>query len=80
MFSSCERQEIFLFSGASSLALKLNQLPVQCIPVALSYEEKWLQLEPSHFLESSIKVKNEWRCVATPHIWHEQDSFTSVQC
>jgi len=56
----CNRQETFLLTKTSSLAMVLTQPPIQWAPGAFSPGVKWLERVVKPSLFSNIELRNEW--------------------
>jgi hypothetical protein len=65
-FESRKGLGIFLFTAASTLALRPTQPPIQWVTVAPFLRVKRLEREADHSPPSSVDVKNAWRYISTP--------------
>jgi hypothetical protein len=68
-FNSGQRQEIFLFSTASRLALGPTQHPIQWVPGALSLGVKRPGSESDHSPPSSTEFKIGGAVSPLPHMY-----------
>jgi hypothetical protein len=73
-----QRQEVFLFLMAFSLALKPTQPPIQWALGILSLGIKKVECEADHLHPTSVKVKIEWSYVSVPPPPHAFMAWTGT--